>query len=180
MRRNEIEALLPSVMQRTLDTGGPLATIVQIMDDLHAPAEEILATLADFFNAYRTPDEFVPYLAGWVDLARLLEATPAANNATDLPNFAPGIGQLRELIAAAAYLSKWRGTEHGLVRFLETATGLSGFAVATQVPDADGRPRPFHLRVTAPATARPYATLVRRIVEQEKPAYVTADIDFET
>ena len=34
---------------------------------------------------------------------------------------------LRELIAAAAQLSQWRGTAQGLQRFLETATGIEGF-----------------------------------------------------
>lgn len=174
MKRQEIAALLPSVMQRTVYPGGPLWTLLQLMDDLHAPAEEILATLAQVFSPYATPDDFVPYLAGWVDLDRLLDEDPT----TGAPDFAPGMGRLRELIAAAAMLSKWRGTQVGLLRFLETATGLTGFAVEEDVPAADGRPRPFHLRVTAPAAARPYADLVRRIVEQEKPAYVTAEVAF--
>ena len=176
MRRNEIEALLPSVLQRTIAPGAPLATLLQIMDDLHAPAEEILAGLERFFNAYGTPDEFVPYLASWVDLERFLEESPTGEAASRV--FVPGVGLLRELIVHAAYLSKWRGTQHGLLRFLEVATGVEGFMVEEETVDEEGRRRPFHLRVVAPAAAQPFATLVRRIVEQEKPAYVTAELVF--
>ena len=70
------------------------------------------------------------------------------------------------------------GTRQGLVRFLETATGVSGFAVEEQVLDDAGEVRPFHLRVAAPATAQPLAQLGDRIVELEKPAYMTADVVF--
>ncbi len=178
MKRNEIEALLPSVFQRTLHPGNPLVTLLQIMDDLHAPAEEILDNLASFVNPYHTPDEFVPYLASWVDLARFLTETPEATGATELPTYAAGLGRLRELIAAAADLSQWRGTLHGLVRFLETATGITGFTVDEQVLDALGQVRPFHMQVNAPAAAQPYAALVQRIVELEKPAYMTAEVVF--
>jgi phage tail-like protein len=178
MKRNEIETLLPSVMQRTLWPTSPLFTLLQIMDDLHAPAEEVLDQLAAFFNPYQTPDEFVPYLASWVDLARFLAESPEAIQSSELPSYAPGLGQLRELIAAAAELSKWRGTRTGLVRFLETATGVVGFEVDEQVPDDQGRVRPFHMAVRAPAAALPFAPLIRRIVEQEKPAYMTAEVVF--
>ena len=37
-------------------------------------------------------------------------------------------------------------------------------------------PRPFHVRVHAPETAKRYADLVARIVEGERPAYVTYEI----
>lgn len=178
MKRNEIEALLPSVFQRTLWPGSPLVVFLQIMEDLHAPAEEVLDHLADFFNPYRTPDDFVPYLASWVDLARLLTETSTASTTRGLPVYAPGLGHLRALIAAAAELSQWRGTQIGLVRFLETATGLTGFVVDEQVLDEQKRVRPFHMAVRAPVAAEPLAPLIRRIVELEKPAYMTAEVIF--
>ena len=178
MKRNEIETLLPSVFQRTLWPGNPLVTLLQIMEDLHAPAEEVLDSLELFFNPYHTPDEFVPYLASWVDLARLLTEAPEALRATDLPTYAAGLGRLRELSAAAAKLSQWRGTHQGLVHFLETATGSTGFAVDEQVRDEQGRVRPFHMQVIAPAAAEALAPLIHRIVEQEKPAYMTAEVVF--
>jgi P2-related tail formation protein len=150
---------------------------------LHAPSEEILDNLAAFFNPYQTPDDFVPYLASWVDLARLLFPAPVRQEglpgSATLAHYPAGLGRLRELIAAAAELSQWRGTRQGLVRFLEIATGVAGFTIQEQVLDAQGEVRPFHLQVHAPAAAHPVAALVERIVELEKPAYMTAEVLFD-
>jgi hypothetical protein len=85
---------------------------------------------------------------------------------------------LRELVAAAAYLSKWRGTSKGLHHFLETATGASGFTIDEHVRDKDGRERPYHIKVLAPAETAPYESLLRRIIALEKPAYVTYELEF--
>ena len=38
---------------------------------------------------------------------------------------------------------------------------------------SDGRPKPFHIRVRAPQEAAPYRVMIERIIESEKPAYVT-------
>jgi hypothetical protein len=90
-----------------------------------------------------------------------------------------GTGQLRELIAAAAYLSQWRGTAKGLKLFLETATGMSGFELVENVEDAGGDQPPFHIRILAPPEAQPHVALIERIVDQEKPAYVSYELEFK-
>lgn len=177
MKRNEIEGLLPDVIRRTAYPGSVLAALLDVMEAHHAPSEEVLATLDSFFDPYRTPDEFVPYLAGWVDLLRFLDEAPEGSNLGDV-TFAGGLGRLRELIAAAAHLTRWRGTAHGLVLFLETATGVSGFVIEEDVTGPDGRLVPFHLRVVAPADAQPAEILIRQIVQMEKPAYVTFELAF--
>lgn len=179
MKRSEIEQLLPGIFQRTLRPQTPLYALLEVMEALHAPSEAVLADLDSFFDPYRTPDEFVPYLAGWVDLDRLLHEAKgyAASNAPP-PPFPTGQGRLRELIAAAAFLSKWRGTPRGLLRFLETATGATGFVIDERTPGPNGQPRPFHLRIVAPQSVQPYQALLERIIELEKPAYVTYELVF--
>lgn len=178
MKRNELEGLLPDVFRRTARPGSVLAALLDVMEVQHGPPEEILATLDSFFDPYRTPDDFVPYLAQWVDLLRFLDETGEGTDA-DLPTFAGGSGRLRELIAAAAHLSRWRGTAHGLILFLETATGAAGFGIEEDVPGSDGRAQPFHLRVVAPAAAHAHENLIRQIVQMEKPAYTTFDLVFD-
>lgn len=173
MKRTLIEQLLPEVFQRTIRPGNPLTAILEVMEVLHAPSEDVLANLEGFFDPYRTPERFVPYLACWVDLERFL--VRSATGEAYLPS---GLGRLRELIAAAAYLSQWRGTAKGLLVFLETATGIEGFAIGEKVLRADVPPRPFHVRIWAPAEALPYRDLIERIVEMEKPAYTTYDLTF--
>jgi phage tail-like protein len=168
MKRADIERLLPTVFRDTLPyPGNPLEDFLAVMEDLHAPAEAILKDIARFFDPYETPDRFVPYLATWVDLERLLYETPYARTPSPWPS---GNGRLRELIAAAAYLSEWRGTSKGLLRFLEVATGMTGFGV-TENPDG----RPFHVHFQLPPGHERYRDLIKRIIEQEKPAYVTYD-----
>jgi hypothetical protein len=88
-------------------------------------------------------------------------------------------GRLRELIAAAAHLSSWRGTAYGLVRFLEIATGAHGFRLEETVVGKNGSPVPFHVRAVAPESATEQRELIERIVKLEKPAYVTWELVFE-
>ncbi|MFL5357277.1 phage tail protein [Archangium sp.] len=163
MKRNEIARLLPGVFQRALD-GGPLLALLDVMEALHAPSEAALADLSALFHPLRAPERFVPFLARWVDLG-----VPVTT----------GLGRTRELVAAAVELSRWRGTARGLLLFLRTATGREDFVIEEQVPGANGRPRPFHLRVRAPAELAAHRPMVEAIIEREKPAYVTYELLFE-
>jgi phage tail-like protein len=177
MKRSEIEQLLPEVFQRAIVPGHPLAALLDTMEALHMPSESILGAIDRYFNPYQAPDAFVPFLASWLDLDRILARAPAQLDAESAQALLPsGLGRLRELTAEAAYLSKWRGTAQGIIRFLEVATGVRGFAIDEQVAGADGRPRPFHIVVSVPAEAQAYTSVVTRIVEQEKPAYVTYEL----
>ena len=174
MRRGEIERLLPAVFQRTVRDGEILAALLDVMESLHAPSEEALNHIERFFDPRRAPDAFIPTLARWMDLDRILVGE-GGNGVDPLPT---GVGCLRELIATAAELIRWQGTRRGLLLFLETATGLPGFSIDEAVSDDEGRPRPFFLSIRCPAAAAPYRALVDRIVSQEKPAYVSYALDF--
>jgi phage tail-like protein len=145
------------------------------MESLHEPSVRVLERLDAFFDPRRTPEAFVPFLATWVDLERLFDPRFGDLSASRAP-IDTGVGRLRELTAAAAHLSKWRGTTRGLLRFLETATGESGFEVVESMPGAQGRPRPFHVVVRAPASVANHRGLIERIIDQEKPAYVTYEL----
>jgi len=178
MKPDGIEQLLPGVVRRTLGRGDPMTALLEVMADLHEPAEAVLGDLHRNFSPYQAPDAFLPFLARWVNLDRLFPPGYAAEVA--MAPLSTGLGRLRELIAAAAELSQSRGTAAGLRRFLETATGLTGFEIDEAVPDGEGMPRAFHFRVRAPAAAAPHRPLIRRIIEQEKPAYVTCELEFLT
>jgi phage tail-like protein len=179
MKRTEIERLLPGVFQRTLRPGNPLSAILDVMEGLHAPSEGQLESLDAVFDPRRTPDKFVSFLARWLDLERLFDKPARGQPQTSALPIPTGLGRLRELTAAAAHLSQWRGTAHGLLLFLRTATGHPGFAVEEQVEGVDDKTRPFHIRVRAPGEMFPYRGLIQRIIELEKPAYVTYELLFE-
>ena len=180
MKRAEIELLLPEIFRRTLPPvrteANPLASFLDAMETLHAPDESILEALDSYFDPYHAPDQFVAYLAGWVDLDDLWIENPLEFTAKTLPRFPSGVGHLRELVAAAVFLSRWRGTRKALLTFLETATGVSGFTIDEQVLDDNGLPIPFHIRVNAPKAAAPYHILIENIIRKEKPAYVTYEL----
>ena len=163
MKRADILRLLPDVFQRTASEGGPLVALLDAMEAMHAPVEEVLARLPALFNARRAPERFVPLLATWVDMQ-----VPVTT----------GVGRLRELVASAMELSRWRGTARGLRLFLSIATGRQDIVLQERV-EATGRPRPFHLVVRLPAELTHHRALVQAIVEREKPAHVTYELRFE-
>jgi phage tail-like protein len=172
MKRAEIERLLPAIFQRTVQEDAPIGTILHVMEALHAPSEEILADLSAIFAAYRTPDRFVPFLARWLDLERLFEERVDLRDPqlSGRPAISSGLGRLRALIAVAPQLSQWRGTKRGLLLFLETATGVSGFEIEEHAP--------FHICVRAPGNVSRHQPLIDRILSLEKPAYVTYELEF--
>jgi phage tail-like protein len=193
VRSAEIARLLPDVFQYALrppDAGvvepdRRMAALLAVMEGLHQPVEDVLDGLHEHLDPRLAPARFVPYLAGWVDLDWLLMAAPGQPVTGPVP-LASGMDRLRELVAAASYLARWRGTARGLLRFLDSATGVTGFLVEENVTvgeTADGpqrRPKPFHIRVLAPPGAEPYRPLIERIVAAEKPAYVTWELAFTT
>ena len=178
MKQAQFKRLLPSVFQRTVRPGNPLLAILDVMETLQAPSEAALENLDATFDPHRTPDKFVPYLASWVDLEVILDEVSQGKQQSPVP-LSTGLGRLRELTAAAATLSQWRGTSKGLLLFLQTATGTDGFEIDERVTGADGRVRPFHLRITAPDQVAEHRTLIERIIELEKPAYVTYELEFK-
>jgi hypothetical protein len=204
MRRAEIERLLPTVYQLALnpvegwvmEPDRRLGAVLDAMETIHHPIEEILDQLEAWLDPRRAPAPFVPYLASWVDLDRMTGAEAitaiggraagqpgqpgqaalamAAATASAMP--VSGLARLRELVASAAELARWRGTRRGLLQFLHIATGLTGFEVDEEPRLPGGRPRPFHFVLRGPVEAEPMRPLIERIVESEKPAYVTCDI----
>jgi len=157
MRSTAIERLLPAVYQRAVTPGSVLAALLEVMAAMHAPSEAVLASVDSLAAPYRTPDDLVAFLVRWVALDHV--AGPP------IP-----VGRLRNLVARSAYLAQWRGTATGLCAVLETATGVTGFAVEEP---AD---RPFHLVVRVPPAARDQFDLVARIVSAEKPAAATCTV----
>lgn len=177
MHRDAIERLLPTVYQLAARSGSPVDAALHVMADLHEPDEQLLTSIEEVFDPYRAPSAFVPWLTRWVGLEWLVADAPDELEGAEAGEvrpgaFAPGLGRLRDVVAIGHALAQWRGTDIGLKMFLTAATGLSGFDVDEP---AD---RPFHLVVTAPAPAAPFAPVLRRIVEHMKPASTTAEIVF--
>jgi len=163
MRRAAIERLLPAAYQRAAVPNSVLGTLLDVMETLHEPDEQVLADVDSLFSPYRTSDALAAYLTRWVALDQVITAPSGAV----LP-IRPG--DLRNLVALGAHLAQWRGTPYGMRHALEVATGVPGFAVDEP---AD---RPFHLIVRVPPAAADRLALVTRLVAVEKPAATTFEV----
>jgi phage tail-like protein len=179
MKQTEITRLLPSIVGRTVRKGTPAWALLEVMEELHAPSEAALEKLDSIFNPHRTPDPFVTMLARWVNLERLFEEDPG-EAASPASSFLPtmGLGHLRELVSCAHRLWQWRGTKKGLLMVLETALGIPKFEILENVSGAKREPKAFHLLVRAPESSRARETLIRRIIQLEKPASCTFELEF--
>jgi hypothetical protein len=106
------------------------------------------------------PDEFLPWLAQWVALVPRADVSSTT---------------LRLLIARAVELYRLRGTKDGIVQLL-SIYGLD-------VEIAESESTPFHFTVTAPIPTSDtevlnrWSALARAIIDFEKPAYTTYDLD---
>jgi phage tail-like protein len=187
MRSDEIARLLPDVFQHALSPPAAgvvkpdrrLAALLEAMEVLHDPCERILDELNTYFDPRLAPPRFVPYLAGWVDLDWLLLTDRDESRPGGTP-LASGVDRLREIVAAATWVARWRGTAQGLRRFLDAVTGVPGFVIDENVAGPERRPSPFNIRVLAPQAAEAYRPLVERVIMAEKPAYVTHELEFVT
>lgn len=170
MKHENIKKILPDMFREAVSRQSPLDAIVGVMEALHQPTETMLREIDAVFDPLRTGEAFVWYLAGWVDLDWIYK-----QNESDAGGLKAAINteDFRKLISLAWYLSKWRGTAEGLKLFLETATDVDGFAINENPQDNNGRVIPFHVEITVPDAAADRLHLVERIIENEKPAYVT-------
>ena len=193
MTPQRIALLLPAVFRQGLQPGQLLAGILQAMAELHRPCEEALDSVERTCDPRRAPERFLPFLASWMRFGTLCGRGAQARSASRAGGSGPGapraaggdqdgtvesIGQLRELIAAAAQLAHERGTAKGVRRFLEAATGLRGFAIDDQLHDDQGRLRAFHVRITAPAAAQRQHDLILKVLRMSTPVHVTCDLQY--
>lgn len=166
MRSPAIKRLLPSAYQDAAFEGTVLAALLDAMEALQAPDEALIGDFGAQFAPYTAREDFLAFLARWVTLDYLVGVRrPGATDTLLIPP-----AQMRNLIAEAATLARLRGTSDGLRRFLEIATGVVGFEII-ETPD-----QPFHFTVRIPADATAYAGVVQHIVNHEKPAAMTADL----
>ena len=180
MKSEAIVRLLPVVFQGVATPNSPLLGILGAMETLHAPSEEILRTVAEVADPRSAPEHFLPYLSRWANLDWLFEPMLEdwkRDTRQPVP-FPPGVGAMRELIALGYLLNRESGTSAGLRFFLATATGVSGFSIEENPLRDDGSPAPFHVRVLAPAAALPYRAIVDRIIQFEKPAHISYELEF--
>lgn len=178
---SEIRDLLPHVFQQTLENEdlegsdqNVLSLLIDIMQLFHADIDERLTTVEDHFNPCRAPQtEFVDFLGHWMDLDRLWKNKSSSNLFVQRELIADDC--LQELILSAAHLSQWRGTKVGLTQFLNIATGSNTISIQENLNEK-GKQQLFHFLVEVPDKQKHQLKLIKTIIEQEKPVYISYEI----
>lgn len=153
-----------------------LGRFLLIAETILQPIEQMIDTMADYFDPHLTPEELLPWLASWVDL--------------DLDENWP-LEQRRELVSWAVTLYRWRGTRRGLRQHLQLYTGLPPLIVenfdgmrlgqdaALGLNTRLGEQQAHAISVTVmlDGAREVNEQVVRKIIEAELPAHVSYTLD---
>ena len=150
------------------------------LDVVIAPVFATLDSLEAYLDPYLTPPDFLPWLAGWVGLARDERWTDE---------------QLRELMAVAIGLYRRRGTAAGIRGLVKAYTGVepevtdSGGAVSSPRRAAGqaagsfefpGTSEPWvRIRVTVPPGSPVAANRLRELLVGSLPVHVRIMVEVE-
>jgi len=177
MKRSDIISLMPSIFQRSVNVDDSLSALVDTMEGLQAPAEQVLDRLETYFNPHLTSDEMVPFLGKWVDLDWMwLDDEQLLRNHSNDSELT--VNALRKMVFKSFELAKWRGTLKGLIHFLEIATETQGFVIEENV-DLHGQYKDFHLVVRSPKKLEHKKKMIDHIVKNEKAAYISYELVFD-
>jgi phage tail-like protein len=159
-----------------------MGRFLMLFESFLAPIEGQVDTVPHYLDPRTTPTEFLAWLAGWLGL-ELDERLPQARQ--------------RELIRAAIWLYRRRGTKRALADYLEIYTGGKAQIVEHRAMDfvlgAQGRlghgvafgrgnrPHAFTVNLSLPAEGSAgdprqearYRRVIEEIIEAEKPAHTS-------
>ena len=177
--------LLPSIFSDDPFLGRFLLAFEHVLTGLkggeQAPAEGLEETVAgiwELFDARETPEEFLPWLAGWVALGLRADWS---------------VQQQREFLAQIVPLYRRRGTKGNLADLLKIYTGLTP-VITDEIAFQIGRhsivgkdtqlggtlPHRFDVRVTMPnpdqATLQRQHQIASPLIDLQKPAHTTYDL----
>lgn len=165
-----------------------IGRLMKIFEQSFEPAVQTLQTLWAYLDPLTAPEALLPFLAQWVGWHN--EAVWS-------------VEQQRSLIRRAMEIYRWRGTRRGLQLYLHLYTGLPlsdphrspdhqpiqvygalqrGFVLGETTLGATanlggGKPFHFHVKLCPNADQALDETLVRTIIEQEKPAVCTYSLE---
>jgi phage tail-like protein len=159
-----------------------IGRFLKVFEQGFEPSVDILQSFWAYLDPHTAPTSLLPFLAYWVGWPGQVPWDEAAQ---------------RQLIRRALEIYRWRGTSYGLRLYLhlysdlpedqilieESFTrsfelGKSSLGPATML--GSGKPYHFTVRLKAPDPELLDQELIRRIIEQEKPAFCTYDLRLET
>lgn len=162
MEVDKILRLLPSIFQesaRANDASSPFLLLLQVMEDMHQPIEDLVFDLPALVTPEKCPHDFLPVLRRFL----------TTNFDTPLDPFCE-----RELLACYARLHGTSGQEKALEEVLRLTLGHLDISIE------EAADTPFHLIVHTPQSLRAQAALVEDVLNRFKPAHLTSEIRFSS
>jgi phage tail-like protein len=173
---------LPGILQSDPFLGRFLLAFEAILTGLHIPnannpcpgtihpkgeqllgLEEVISLIHTYFDCTQTPEEFLPWLSGWVALS-LQDNWATATK--------------RQFIAAIVPLYRQRGTKAALEKILQIYLRSAGFQSVSQkaqIIEFEDPPHFFQVSLTLPNPDPnlywQQARIAQAIIDQEKPAH---------
>ena len=129
-----------------------LGQFLCIMESILKPIEGVIDNIACYFDPYLTPEEFLPWLAGWVGLIQD-ESWPLTRR--------------REMIRRAAELYRWRSTRRGLTEHLSIYAGVAPIIEDVVAPNT------FAVTLLVEDPTLVDEATIRGIIEAHRPAHTT-------
>lgn len=128
-----------------------LGRMLLIFENIWEPIELRQDHMDLYFDPRMCPASMLPWLAGWVDLP-LSPHWPES--------------RVRQLVAEALDLYRWRGTKYGLARMIEIRTGLSA-----RIDEVNDQPWVFRVTIQTPSEGGVDRALVQEVIDTHKPAH---------
>ncbi len=150
--------------------GDFMGRFLMIFETVLGPIEGVLDNISHYFDAGTAPEELLPWLASWVNLA-LDETWP--------------LERRRELVGSAVELFRDRGTRRGMRDYLRVYSGvepkitedyggisLAGHArLGLNTVLGAGRPHTFNVTLELADPDSVNVEQLKAIIEAEKPAH---------
>lgn len=144
-----------------------LGRFLLIFEHILNPVERSIDNIAHVFDPQLTPSQALPWLASWLGI--VLDARWPEE-------------RRRQLVHEGAELYHWRGTKRGLSRVIELYTGvrpeISEPTLSQLAADRRLAYR-FHVRLAVPKGAAFDESMVRLIIELEKPAFTAYTLELK-
>ena len=128
-----------------------LGRMLLIFENIWEPIELRQDHIDLYFDPRTCPASMLPWLAGWVDLP-LSPHWPES--------------RVRQLVAEALDLYRWRGTKYGLARMIEIRTGLTA-----RIEEVADQPWVFRVTIQTPSEGGVDRALVQEVLDAHKPAH---------
>lgn len=144
---------LPAIFQNNEFLG----KFLRVFETLWEPMEQRQDHIEMYFDPHTCPKNFLPWLAGWLDLTYN----------ENWPEW-----QMRKMLREGFALGRWRGTLHGLESIIELCAGHK-----PEISPSPTNQFVFNIKVKLPESAGVTESFLEQVIDLHKPAHVAYTLE---